>query len=213
LDGRNGGDIGDTSHNAWVYFTAATQFTGSGGTCVINGSGGCTSDARLKRDIHEIGGADALAQLSKMSGVTYYWADPKLDQKQRVGVLAQSVLKAYPQLVGTVKIKFRGRSGNYYTVDYAGLTAPLISAVNELNRRVNSLKAVGSNANSERVKDARLAPAAAATNPTTLLKRIETLQAANERQASEIRALQTEMAGFRRTLVVRTAQNDRFIAP
>ncbi|HEY2010590.1 MAG TPA: tail fiber domain-containing protein [Rhizomicrobium sp.] len=139
--GGAGGYIGDTSHNAWVYFNPAnTQFTGSGGTCTISGSGGCTSDARLKTNIRSISGADALAQLSKVTGITFNWADPKLDQKQRVGVLAQSVLKAYPQLIGTVNIKFKGKSGDYYTVDYAGLTAPLISAVNELNRRIALLK-------------------------------------------------------------------------
>ncbi|HVW82885.1 MAG TPA: immunoglobulin-like domain-containing protein, partial [Candidatus Paceibacterota bacterium] len=108
-------------------------FSGSGGTCVINGSGACTSDERLKSDIKDISGSDALAKLALISGITYTWADPSLDQSQRVGVLAQQVLSAFPQLVGSTTVNFKGTPGNYYTVDYAGLTAPLISAVNQLN--------------------------------------------------------------------------------
>jgi hypothetical protein len=118
-------------------------FTGTGGTCTINGSGACTSDSRLKDNIADISGADALAGLAKISGVTYNWKDHSLDQSQRVGVIAQEVLQAFPQLVGTATTTLNGVEGSYYTVNYAGLTAPLISAVNYLNTRVSALEGSG----------------------------------------------------------------------
>ena len=114
-------------------------FTGSGGSCTITGAGGCTSDARLKENITEIGGLDALERLSYIKSVTFDWIDPALDQRERLGVLAQDVLQAFPQLVSTSSINFMGTEGEYYLVNSADLTSPLISAVNELNRRTQWL--------------------------------------------------------------------------
>ena len=116
-------------------------FNGTGGTCTINGSGACTSDARLKTNVAPIAGDDALSKLSLINGITYNWIDPALDQSQRVGVIAQDVQKAFPQLVGSASSTFMGQEGRYLTVDYGGLTAPLISAVNELSLRLGLLAA------------------------------------------------------------------------
>ncbi|MFZ2500583.1 MAG: immunoglobulin-like domain-containing protein [Minisyncoccia bacterium] len=111
---------------------------GSGTTCTIgNGTGAtnCTSDSRLKTNITSISGSDALTKLSLINGVTFNWADLSKDQTQRVGVIAQDVLRAFPQIVDTATTTFNGVEGNYYTVDYAALVSPLISGVNELNAR------------------------------------------------------------------------------
>jgi hypothetical protein len=115
------------------------SFTGSGGTCTITGAGACSSDERLKTNIVEISGAEALDKLAVIQGITYNWADPSWDQSQKVGVVAQDVQKAFPQLVSTAPMKFKGIEDEYYLVDSASLTAPLISAVNELNNRVQEL--------------------------------------------------------------------------
>ncbi len=116
-------------------------FTGSGGTCTINGAGACTSDERLKEHIVEINGLEALEKLSLIKAVSYDWIDPALEQDKRIGLIAQEVLKAFPELVGSTTVKFQGVNGTYYTLDYAGLAAPLIAAVNELN---NNLATVAS---------------------------------------------------------------------
>jgi len=113
--------------------TGTTTFSGQGGTCYIDGSTNCTSDARLKNIIATTTGADALAGLAKIDTVTYHWADPALSQGERLGVIAQQVLAAFPDLVGQGTVNFEGTPGTYYTVDYAGLTAPLIAGVNQLN--------------------------------------------------------------------------------
>ncbi len=118
-----------------------TTFTGSGGTCTINGAGSCTSDERLKEHIVEISGLEALEKLSLIKAVSYDWIDPALEQDKRVGLIAQDVMKAFPELVGSTTVKFQGVVGTYFTLDYAGLSAPLIAAVNELN---NNLATVAS---------------------------------------------------------------------
>ena len=105
---------------------------GSGTTCVIGsgtGATSCTSDVRLKANIREISGSHALDGLSKIRAVTYNWADPDKDQEQQVGVIAQEVRRAFPQLVGSTTATFKGEKDRYLTVDYAGLVSPLIGAV------------------------------------------------------------------------------------
>lgn len=117
-----------------------TTIAGSGTTCVIGsgtGATNCTSDRRLKTNIIPI--TDPLAKLAQIQGVTFNWADPSRPQKQNIGVIAQDVAKAFPEAVGTVNAQFNGAYGDYYTVDYAALVSPLISGVNELNERTNTL--------------------------------------------------------------------------
>ena len=116
---------------------------GTGTTCTIgNGTGAtnCTSDSRLKANIASISGTSALAGLSKIRGVTFNWADPSKDQGEQVGVIAQDVLQAFPQIVHTATTTFMGQLGNYYTVDYAALVSPLISGVNQLNTRTGFIE-------------------------------------------------------------------------
>jgi hypothetical protein len=125
-----------------VFSVATSSITIVGnGTCVIEGNTACSSDQRLKTNIASIPGSTALNGLALISGVTYNWADPTWEQRQQVGVIAQNVLQAFPQLVGSAPITFDGQSGSYYTVDYAGLTAPLISGVNQLNGVFNATNA------------------------------------------------------------------------
>ncbi len=115
---------------------------GSGTTCTIGsgtGATNCTSDERLKTNIEAISGADALAKLSLINGVTFNWADPSRPQEQQVGIIAQDVMQAFPQIVRSIDTTFMGQKGIYYTVDYAALVSPLIAGVNELNLRVNSI--------------------------------------------------------------------------
>ncbi|MBI4038313.1 tail fiber domain-containing protein, partial [Candidatus Daviesbacteria bacterium] len=128
-------NIGRTSANNLVVY-------GSGTTCTIGsgtGATNCTSDERLKTNIEAISGADALAKLSLINGVTFNWADPSRPQEQQVGIIAQDVMQAFPQIVKTGETRFMGQMGTYYTVDYAALVSPLIAGVNELNSRVNSI--------------------------------------------------------------------------
>lgn len=117
--------------SASVYSVCVNGTTGEleyefNASCTVN------SDSRLKTNITTIG--SALDKLSLIRGVTYNWADQSAPypQDQQVGVIAQDVLLAFPQLVGTSEVPFNGTSGTYYTVNYQGLIGPTIQAVNEL---------------------------------------------------------------------------------
>ncbi|MDE2079070.1 MAG: tail fiber domain-containing protein [Patescibacteria group bacterium] len=129
-------EVASSTGTAYLSIAATTgnaTFHGSGGTCTITGAGACSSDRRLKTNIVEISGADALAGLSKIHAVTFNWADPTWEQNQELGVIAQDVQSVFPQLVSTATTTFDGTPGQYYVLNYANLTAPLITGVNTLN--------------------------------------------------------------------------------
>ncbi len=124
-----------------------TTIVGSLSTCVLGNATGavsCTSDARLKTNITPISGQDALDKLLLIHGVTFNLADPSKDQKQQVGLIAQNVMQAFPQLIGSTTVNFEGTLGTYYTVDYAALVGPIISGVNLLNEYITPLSATTS---------------------------------------------------------------------
>ncbi len=91
-----------------------------------------SSDVNLKKNIAPIG--NALDKLGLIKGVTFNWQDTAAPypQEQQVGVIAQDVMQAFPQLIGTTTMKKNGVEGTYYTVNYLGLIGPTIQAVNEL---------------------------------------------------------------------------------
>jgi hypothetical protein len=95
-----------------------------------------TSDARLKTDVEEITGV--LDRLDGVRGVTYRWngeagtlgADVG---QEAVGVIAQELEGAFPQLVST-------SGAGYKSVEYGGLTAVLLEAVKELKAENEALR-------------------------------------------------------------------------
>ena len=85
------------------------------------------SDARYKANIAIV--PNALEKLSALHGYSYY---NKLTQKNDVGVIAQEVEKVFPELVQT-------DTEGYKSVSYGNLVAPLIQAVNELAKKIDTL--------------------------------------------------------------------------
>ena len=76
-------------------------------------------------------------KIQQLRGVTWEWreeAPPDAKEQPGMGVIAQEVEKVFPQLVETTPEGLK-------KVDYAGLIAPLIEAVKELDDRVRSLEA------------------------------------------------------------------------
>jgi hypothetical protein len=90
----------------------------------------CASDARLKKDVVELEGA--LDKIDAIRGVHYHWIDAAQPQSRQVGVIAQEIQAAYPELV------MEGGNG-FLSVDYPKLTAVLIQSIKELKAMVLSL--------------------------------------------------------------------------
>ena len=98
-----------------------------------------TSDRRLKRDVRPLSGAESLAALASVPGVRYRWSAeyrrlrPGAERRWQVGVIAQDVARALPDLVR------RGADG-YLTVSYDRFVPHLVGAVNTLSARLDGLR-------------------------------------------------------------------------
>jgi len=105
-------------------------------TCILgNGSGAtnCTSDKRLKKEIHTI--PSALDKILGLRGVEFVWNDLSgQDGKKAIGVVAQDVEKQFPTTV------IIDEATGYKMVDDAALVAPLIEAVREQQNQIERQK-------------------------------------------------------------------------
>lgn len=93
---------------------------------------GCCSDHRFKENITPI--VSALEKVTKLQGITFTWNLKEYPSRfftdaLQVGVIAQDVEAVIPELVHTDKDGFK-------SVEYDKLTAVLIEAVKEINRKI-----------------------------------------------------------------------------
>ena len=98
------------------------------GTIKANGCTGCSSDARIKRNVRPI--HDALAQVLALTGVLFEfdnsdYPDMDLPEGSQIGLVAQDVEKVVPEVV------LSPPSGGLKSIKYANLVAVLIEAVKE----------------------------------------------------------------------------------
>lgn len=127
---------GDSSTNFGVRLYAPTnnRLTLSGGHLDVNGNvyGNAfyySSDASLKEDVEQID--DASSILHALDGVSFTWKD---SGEKSVGLVAQEVEEVLPELVNT------DPETGLKSVQYANLVAPLIEAVKEQEREIDSLQ-------------------------------------------------------------------------
>jgi hypothetical protein len=92
-----------------------------------------SSDRRLKEDITELSGV--LGKLDALHGVNFAWKADK-DKKKQLGVIAQDVEKAFPELVET------DSATGMKSVNYPGLAAVALQGVKELDAKLKGPLAV-----------------------------------------------------------------------
>jgi len=114
--------IGDV--NIFGYLSAYSIYS----AVMYYDQGGVKSDMRLKKDIVPV--HDGLDQIDKLKPVSYRL---KSTNAPSMGFLAQDVEKVYPDLVLEV-------GDGYKAVNYNGLLAPLVDAVQELRRENTGLR-------------------------------------------------------------------------
>jgi len=117
----------------------------SGGSNWTNcGTGGFTSDVRLKKDIKPI--ESGLKTILALRPVTYLWNKdsrniPLITDSEKTavnyGFIAQDVIQVLPDLVGegpSLSVDGMPLQGgtNYYYLNYLGILPPLVNAVQEL---------------------------------------------------------------------------------
>jgi len=96
------------------------------GFAVLTGTLTQNSDIRLKKNIIQM--TNNLAHIHKLRGVTYSWKNKNASRSLQYGLIAQELEKVYPALVNT--------SNKYKSINYSGLNAVLIGAVNEVNQKL-----------------------------------------------------------------------------
>lgn len=89
------------------------------------------SDERLKTDIKPI--PNALEKILQVHGVYYRWKNKQLGDRQQIGLIAQDVEKAFPELVANTP------SGTK-AVAYQNMVAPLIEAMKSQQKEIEQLK-------------------------------------------------------------------------
>jgi hypothetical protein len=95
-----------------------------------------SSDARLKTNIEPIEGA--LDKLQQIRGVSFEWNETyeqlgRSTGRREIGVIAQEVERAFPELVTT------WGDESYRAVDYGRLSAVLVEAVKEQQAQIEQL--------------------------------------------------------------------------
>ncbi len=91
------------------------------------------SDARFKKNVSEIEGC--LEKIEKIRGVYYNYNSDAEGSQRKVGVIAQEVLAAIPELVDVPENEEKA-----YTVRYQELTPILLNAMKEIIHEIRSLK-------------------------------------------------------------------------
>ena len=104
----------------------------------VYGDPSSLSDARLKTDLAEVTGEQALSVLSNIQGQTYWREDLK---ERRLGLVADQCQSALSVLAidNVLGSKLVGEE-QYKTLDYSRLVSLLIPAVNTLAARVQELE-------------------------------------------------------------------------
>jgi len=114
---------GDNPSNAFVVYYD--------GSATLSGDLTINSDARLKSNIISLG--STLAKLLMIDGKSYTM---KTNESQsKIGLLAQDVQKAFPELVKTAN-----DSDKTLSVNYQGMIPVLINAIKEQQKQIKELK-------------------------------------------------------------------------
>jgi hypothetical protein len=110
----------------------------SGNSCSITPSSPganvyCSSDERLKKDIHALNGEEALAKILELQPVTFRWKKGD-DSEPQAGFIAQHVMEVLPRLVT------KGQDG-YLSLGTTGMIPYLVESIKELHQKIKNLSA------------------------------------------------------------------------
>lgn len=135
-----GGEIASTSQLVLkVGGNVGVGTTNPDRKLTVNGdAGGATawyndSDERLKKNVSDI--ENALKKVRSLRGVQFEWKDTENHPEGRqIGFIAQEAIDIVPEVID--------KKGEFYSMQYAPLTALLVEAVKELKAENEALKAV-----------------------------------------------------------------------
>jgi hypothetical protein len=132
----NPGIQGAHTANSATGYVAYFSNSGSGTGLYISNTAAwqSTSDARLKTDVKDL---NSTARLMALRPVDYLWKSQETSEdpaKRNLGFIAQEVKEVFPELVGV-------SPDGMYSVEYTGLIAPLVKAIQEQQTLITALTA------------------------------------------------------------------------
>lgn len=119
------GYSGSFSGGLGVYISGNLQVTGN----VTASAFLYSSDKRLKKNIQILD--NSLEKVLKLNGVSFNW---KRNSEEGIGLIAQNVEAVYPELVKT------DSASGMKSVEYGNLVAPLVEAIKEQQKMIESLQ-------------------------------------------------------------------------
>jgi len=108
------------------------------GNATLAGTLTQNSDQRLKTNITPLDASSSLAAIGALVPVNFNWADTSLSSTTQVGFIAQAVARVFPNLVSTTSPTALTPDGTL-GINYIGLVAPIISAIQGLVAQVADL--------------------------------------------------------------------------
>ena len=134
-----GTDTASTTILSVVNSASTTVFASYGnGNATYSGSIFQSSDQRLKTNITALDSFATLALVDQLNPVSYNRIDQP-DQGTNLGFIAQEVQKIFPTLVSTSSPTTLTPNGTL-TLNYQGLIAPLVKAVQALSNEIASIE-------------------------------------------------------------------------
>jgi hypothetical protein len=122
-----------------IASTGNVTITGSAATCTLGNGASATScsssDERLKDDITAIDASSSLAAVEALRPVSFKWNQWMVGNgaatSTQFGFIAQEIMNTFPNLVAL------DAGSHYYKLDYQGLFAPIVGAVQALAQKVS----------------------------------------------------------------------------
>ena len=128
-----------TSAFSVVNNASTTEFQiFDGGNAQLAGTLTQNSDQRLKTNVQSLDASSSLAAIDALNPVTFNWIDPTEGTTPQLGFIAQQVQQLFPALISTTSPPPLTPGGTL-GLNYIGLIAPLVEAVQQLSAGLNSI--------------------------------------------------------------------------
>lgn len=135
----------NTSSNYYCYIGYLNTYA-----LLCNGPNNIVSDRREKKEIETLARKEGLESVMRLRPVHYMWKDDRKNAtgKKQTGFIAQEVEKVFPSLVGVSRAPGTpGKDGKVgpqgperKVLEYTGLIAPTVLAVQQLKREKDALE-------------------------------------------------------------------------